>query len=102
MFVRLSIAKRHFNLLLNFSITAFVTTIIAQTGFQFDLTDTPKLPMAASVLMLVPGFPMINAISDMVKGHLNVGISRWGHATLLTLSSVIGITMAMQIGGLFL
>ncbi|MFT5789274.1 MAG: uncharacterized membrane protein YjjP (DUF1212 family) [Shewanella sp.] len=102
MFVRLSIAKRHFNLLLNFSVTAFVTTIIAQTGYQFDLTDTPKLPMAASVLMLVPGFPMINAISDMVKGHLNVGISRWGHATLLTLSSVIGITLAMQIGGLFL
>ncbi|MCL1092495.1 threonine/serine exporter family protein [Shewanella kaireitica] len=102
MFVRLSIAKRHFNLLLNFSVTAFVTTIIAQTGFQFDLTETPKLPMAASVLMLVPGFPMINAISDMVKGHLNVGISRWGHATLLTLASVIGITMAMQIGGLFL
>ncbi|MCL1058534.1 hypothetical protein CXF83_06065 [Shewanella sp. Choline-02u-19] len=102
MFVRLSIAKRHFNLLLNFSVTAFVTTIIAQTGYQFDLTDTPKLPMAASVLMLVPGFPMINAISDMVKGHLNVGISRWGHATLLTVSSVIGITMAMQIGGLFL
>jgi len=102
MFVRLSIAKHHFNLLLNYSITAFVTTLIAQTGFQFDITDTPKLPMAASVLMLVPGFPMINAISDMVKGHLNVGISRWGHASLLTLASVIGITVAMQMGGLFL
>lgn len=102
MFVRLAIAKRHYNLLLNFSVTAFVTTLIAQTGYQFDWTDTPKLPMAASVLMLVPGFPMINSISDMVKGHLNVGISRWGHATLLTVASVIGITIAMQIGGLFL
>ncbi|AQS37844.1 hypothetical protein Sps_02692 [Shewanella psychrophila] len=102
MFVRLSIAKRHFNLLINFAVTAFVTTLIAQLGYQIPFTATPKLPMAASVLMLVPGFPMINAISDMVKGHLNVGISRWGHATLLTVSSVIGITMAMQLGGLFL
>ncbi|WOT04549.1 threonine/serine exporter family protein [Shewanella youngdeokensis] len=102
MLVRLFIAKHHFNLLLNFSVTAFITTLIAQTGLLFDLSDTPKLPLAASVLMLVPGFPMINAISDMVKGHLNVGISRWGHATLLTLSSVIGITMAMQISGHFL
>ena len=102
MFVRLSIAKYHFNLLLNFAVTAFVTTLIAQIGYHFDLTDTPKLPMAASVLMLVPGFPMINAISDMVKGHLSVGISRWGHATLLTVSSVIGITISMQLGGLLL
>lgn len=102
MFVRVSIAKYHFNLLLNFAITAFVITLIAQLGYHFDLTDTPKLPMAASVLMLVPGFPMINAISDMVKGHLNVGISRWGHATLLTVSSVIGITISMQLGGLLL
>ncbi|MCG9695809.1 threonine/serine exporter family protein [Shewanella sp. Isolate11] len=102
MFIRLAIAKRHFNLLINFAITAFVTTLVAQLGYQLDLTATPKLPMAASVLMLVPGFPMINSISDMVKGHLNVGISRWGHATLLTVSSVIGITIAMQLGGLFL
>ncbi len=58
--------------------------------------------MAASVLMLVPGFPMINSISDMVKGHMNVGISRWGQATLMTVSSVIGITIAMQLGGIFL
>lgn len=102
MSVRLAIAKRHFNLLVNFAITAFVTSMLAQTGYLFELSETPKAAMAASVLMLVPGFPMINAISDMVKGHMNVGISRWGYATLLTVSSVIGITIAMQIGGIFL
>ncbi len=101
MLVRLYIAKHHFNLLINFATTAFVITLIAQLGYHIPLTETPKLPMAASVLMLVPGFPMINSISDMVKGHLNVGISRWGYATLLTVSSVIGITIAMQFGGLF-
>ncbi|QLE84399.1 threonine/serine exporter family protein [Shewanella sp. Scap07] len=102
MLVRLQIAKHHFNLLVNFAVTAFITVGIAQLGYHFELTATPKLPMAASVLMLVPGFPMINAISDMVKGHLNVGIARWGHATLLTVASVVGITMAMQFGGLLL
>ncbi|WP_394206026.1 threonine/serine exporter family protein [Shewanella waksmanii] len=100
MLVRLFIAKHHVNLLVNFAITAFITVAIAQLGYHIDITATPKLPMAASVLMLVPGFPMINAISDMVKGHLNVGIARWGHATLLTMASVVGITMAMQLGGL--
>lgn len=102
MSLRLALAKRHFNLLVNFAVTAFVTSMIAQLGYVLNVSETPKAAMAASVLMLVPGFPMINAISDMVKGHMNVGISRWGHATLLTLSSVIGITIAMQLGGIFL
>ncbi|MCC4831341.1 threonine/serine exporter family protein [Shewanella sp. 10N.7] len=101
MSVRLSLVKKHFNLLIIFSITAFITTLIAQIGYVIDITDTPKTAMAASVLMLVPGFPLINAISDMVKGHMNVGISRWGHATLLTLSTVIGITLSMALGGEF-
>ncbi|MDO6619181.1 threonine/serine exporter ThrE family protein [Pseudomonadota bacterium] len=100
MSVRLSLVKKHFNALIIFAITAFITTIIAQIGFITDLTSTPKTPMAASVLMLVPGFPLINAISDMVKGHMNVGISRWGHATLLTLATVIGITLSMALGGI--
>ncbi|WP_144213264.1 threonine/serine exporter family protein [Shewanella donghaensis] len=99
MSVRLFLVSKHFNLLIIFAITAFITTLIAQVGYVVDLTGTPKIPMAASVLMLVPGFPMINAISDMVKGHMNVGISRWGLATLLTLSTVIGITLAMSLGG---
>jgi uncharacterized membrane protein YjjP (DUF1212 family) len=101
MIVRLFFASRHFNLLVNFSITAFVITAVAQIGYIWPITTTPQATMAASVLMLVPGFPLINAISDMVKGHMNVGISRWGHATLLTLASVIGITIAMQMGGIF-
>ena len=101
MMVRLFLASRHFNLLVNFSITAFIITVVAQAGYMWPITHTPQVAMAASVLMLVPGFPLINAISDMVKGHMNVGISRWGHATLLTLASVIGITIAMQLGGIF-
>ena len=101
MAVRLYFAKRHYNLLVNFAITAFVTNVVAQIGYIFPITDTPQVTLAASVLMLVPGFPLINAISDMVKGHINVGISRWGNASLLTLASVIGITIAMQLGGIF-
>ncbi|QIR13741.1 threonine/serine exporter family protein [Shewanella aestuarii] len=99
--VRLFLAKRHFNLLINFAITAFVTNVIAQLGYVYPVSETPQITLAASVLMLVPGFPLINAISDMVKGHINVGISRWGNASLLTLASVIGITIAMQLGGIF-
>ena len=53
--------------------------------------------MPASVLLLVPGFPLINAVADMFKGHVNTGLARWTMASLLTLSICIGIVLAMVV-----
>ena len=56
--------------------------------------------MAASVLLLVPGFPLINAVADMFKGHINTGLARRAIASLLTLATCIGVVMAMTLWGL--
>ncbi len=95
---RLMMAKKHFNILVNFHFTALIISVIAQAATIRGVSSTPALSAAASVLMLVPGFPLINAMSDMIKGHMNVGVARWGQATMLTVSSVIGITIGIQIG----
>ena len=60
-----------------------------------------QLAQSASVLLLVPGFPLINAVSDMVKGYFNMGLARWGSATLLTISAAIGIILAMSVTGIW-
>ncbi|KLV02444.1 membrane protein [Photobacterium aquae] len=101
MFVRQEIAHCHFNPLLNFGVTAFVTTLISGFGQVYQIGETPFLAMASSVLMLVPGFPLINAVSDMVKGFANMGIARWTMATLLTLSTSMGIVAAMNVLGVW-
>ncbi|MFH0722257.1 threonine/serine exporter family protein, partial [Citrobacter braakii] len=44
---------------------------------------------------LVPGFPLINSVADMFKGHINTGLARWAIASLLTLATCIGVVMAM-------
>ena len=95
---RLMMAKKHFNILVNFHFTALIISVIAQFANIKGVSTTPELAAAASVLLLVPGFPLINAMSDMIKGHMNVGVARWGQATMLTVSSVIGITIGIQIG----
>ncbi|WP_087020879.1 threonine/serine ThrE exporter family protein [Thaumasiovibrio subtropicus] len=97
MLVRQTLAHRHFNPLINFGATAFVTTAIAALGVRFQLGNQPFLVMASSVLMLVPGVPLINAVSDMVKGFINMGIARWTMASLLTLSTCLGIVLAMNL-----
>lgn len=101
MYVRLALTQRHLHPQINFCITAFVATTVS--GLLLTLptfANTSTVSMAASVLLLVPGFPLINAVADMFKGHINTGLARWAIASLLTLATCIGVVMAMTLWGL--
>ncbi|MBW8780782.1 MAG: threonine/serine exporter ThrE family protein [Verrucomicrobia bacterium] len=93
--VRQYLAHLHFNPLVNFAAAAFVATSIAAQGVIHGWVDSPKVAMSACVLLFVPGFPLINAVSDMVKGYINTGISRGVMAVLLLLACCGGIICAM-------
>ncbi len=95
--VRQYLASLHFNPLVNFAAAAFIATSIAAQGLIHDWVDSPKVAMSACVLLFVPGFPLINAMSDMVKGYINTGISRGVMAVLLLLACCTGIVLAMTV-----
>ncbi|WP_261834627.1 threonine/serine exporter family protein [Vibrio ishigakensis] len=97
MVVRQEIGHRHFNPLLNFAVTAFVTSLISAQAVVFDIGNQPHIAMASSVLMLVPGFPLINSVADVLKGYINMGIARFVMASLLTLATCLGI---VAVGGI--
>ncbi|HFQ4972373.1 TPA: threonine/serine exporter family protein [Vibrio vulnificus] len=101
MIVRQEIGHRHFNPLLNFTATAFVTTLISAQAVILEIGNLPTVVMASSVLMLVPGFPLINSVADMLKGHINMGIARFVMASLLTLATSLGIVAAMSVTGIW-
>lgn len=97
MHVRQWLAHFHFNPLVNFAAAAFVATSIAAQGMIYGWVDNPKFAMSACVLLFVPGFPLINSVSDMVKGYINTGVSRGVMAVLLLLASCSGILLAMTV-----
>jgi len=102
MWVRLMIASLHFNPLVNFFVAAFVGTSIAIQGIlhqgALHLEGlSPKVVMASSMLLFVPGFPLINGVSDMVKGYINTGLSRLMWALLLAAATCAGIMLSMRI-----
>jgi uncharacterized membrane protein YjjP (DUF1212 family) len=97
MIVRQEIGHRHFNPMLNFAVTAFVTTSISSQAMIYGWGNQPFIPMASAVLMLVPGFPLINSVADMLKGYINMGISRFVMASMLTLATCLGIVGAMTL-----
>lgn len=100
MFVRQFLAAKHYNPLIVFAFTAFVASFIAGLAVKYPLGNQPQIALASSVLLLVPGFPLINALADMLKGHINMGIARWGMATLLTFGACLGIVFALSLLGI--
>jgi len=80
-------------------VSAFVATTLASLGVILEFGEHPQIALAASVLLLVPGFPLINAVSDVLKGHVNTGIARWVFASILSLSASLGIVASMSMTG---
>lgn len=97
MFVRQEFISRHFNPLIVFAVTAFVTTLISGLALKFNLGNNPQIALASSVLLLVPGFPLVNSLADILKGYLNMGIARWTLATVLTFGACMGIVFALNV-----
>ncbi|MBB5150839.1 threonine/serine exporter family protein [Histophilus somni] len=96
MFIRQTLALRHYNPLIVFAITAFVASMVAGLAVKYELGNDPQIALASSVLLLVPGFPLINSLADILKGHINMGIARWTLATVLTFGTCLGIVFALS------
>ena len=101
MAVRQALTHRHLHPQINFCLTAFVATTLSGLLLRLPpFSHVSTVAMAASVLLLVPGFPLINAVADMFKGHINTGLARWAMASMLTLATCIGVVMALALWGL--
>lgn len=93
--MRLYLSAHHFNPFVVVIITAFVATLLGAFAYFFKLGNNADIAVAASVLLLVPSFPIINSLSDILKGYINMGVGRWMFATMLTLSACVGIVIAL-------
>jgi uncharacterized membrane protein YjjP (DUF1212 family) len=99
MFVRQEFNRRHFNPLLTTAITAFTAGLLASAAPRLGLGAQPQLALAAAVLLLVPGVPLINSAEDMLKGHLVTGMARGVFGGLISLAIALGLLLAMQLMG---
>ncbi|STO64433.1 inner membrane protein [Haemophilus parahaemolyticus] len=96
MFVRQVLSKRHYNPLIVFAMTSFVVSLISGLSLKYQWGNDLQVTLASSVLLLVPGFPLINSLADILKGYINMGIGRWTIATILTFGACLGIVFALS------
>lgn len=93
--MRIFLSAHHFNPFVVVVVSAFVATLLGATGYFLNLGANADVAVASSVLLLVPGFPIINSLSDILKGYINMGVGRWMFASMLTLSACVGIVSAL-------
>jgi uncharacterized membrane protein YjjP (DUF1212 family) len=99
MVARQELTNRHFNLILTTAVTAFVAGLIASAASVLGLSATPDDALASSVLLLVPGVPLINAAEDLIKGHMVTGLVRGVTGVLISLGIALGLLLAMRLMG---
>jgi uncharacterized membrane protein YjjP (DUF1212 family) len=100
MYLRLQVARLHFSPVVSFFVAAFAATSLAGLAEVWNLGSTPHAAIASCVLLLVPGFPLINGVSDLVKGYMSTGIARLATATLLSVAVCAGMLLAMSLWNL--
>lgn len=99
MVVRQELTRRHYNVFLIVIATAAVAGLLASAVVRLGGTATPRAVLAASVLLLVPGVPLINSADDLIKGHMVTGIVRGITGLLYSLAIALGLLLAIHTMG---
>lgn len=93
------LAEKKTDVRIIFIICAFISSVIASTGFLFSLGTTPYIAVATSVLYLVPGIPFINSFCDMLDRHYLCSLGRMMNAIVLSACLSIGLFVGMEVMG---
>lgn len=100
MWLRQELVHREYNLYLVVIAVAFTASVIAGLANYFNWSAEPAIGLTASVLLLVPGVPMINSVKDIVYNYTMVGLTRAIIGIIISLSIAIGLILSMTIVGL--
>ncbi len=99
MFVRQEMHKRHFNPFIITTVCALVAGLIASLSGLIQGTILSEAAMTASVLLLVPGVPLINSTHDFLRGYMSNGITRGALGLIISLCIALGLMVAIALTG---
>jgi uncharacterized membrane protein YjjP (DUF1212 family) len=78
------------------AIASLVATLLAAAVATFWFPLTTKTVVIASIIVLMPGMMLTNAISELSSQHLVSGTARFGGALTVLLKLTFGTVAAMQ------
>jgi uncharacterized membrane protein YjjP (DUF1212 family) len=91
--VRHQLIQRKFQPFIFCLASAFVST--ALVVLMNSVTETPNPALAACVLYLVPGVPLLNGTADLIGGHYLNSVVRLTMSLVIVLASGLGVALAL-------
>ncbi|MFA6075402.1 MAG: threonine/serine exporter family protein [Negativicutes bacterium] len=78
-----ALVERHFNLYVSTLVAATTGMLTACALISFVPTQTALLALISPLLPLVPGLPLINGGTDILRNHNSVGLARMAFAAMM-------------------
>ena len=97
--VRRELLSRHVNIFICATIVSFVSALLGGLGAHWMGSDTVTTAMIASILLLVPGIPCVNAQNDIIEGHPTLGSARAVTVAVILIFVAAGLWFAQVLTG---
>ncbi len=92
--VRRDLLGRHVNVFICATLVSFLAALLGGLGAHWAGSDTVSTAMIASILLLVPGIPCVNAQSDVLGGHPTLGSARAVTVAVILIFVAVGLWLA--------
>jgi uncharacterized membrane protein YjjP (DUF1212 family) len=95
--IRRELTARHVNAFINATLVAFLCAVLSGLGARLAGSQTVPTAMIASILLLVPGVPSLNAQNDILDGRPTLGSARAVWVTIILVFVTAGLWLAQLI-----
>ena len=91
LFVRQTAVHKKFNPYISIYFASLTASLIAGSAEFFAIGSNYDAAFSTSVLFLVPGVPMINAVTDMMDGNIQNGTVRLFNGLIIAFAIAMGV-----------
>ena len=98
-YVRRELLARHANIFICAALVSFLSSLLAGLGAHWTGSETVSTAMIASILLLVPGIPAVNMLSDILDGHPTLGSARAVTVAMILIFLAVGLWFAQVLIG---
>ena len=92
--MRRDLLERRVNIFLCATLVALLSAALGGLGAHWAHSQTISTAMIASILLLVPGVPSVNALNDILDGHPTLGSARAVTVAVILIFVAAGLWLA--------
>ena len=78
-------------------LVSFISSFVAYIGVHFGITKTPGIAIGLSIVYLIPGIQIINALADVLHEYTLMALSRGVNMIILLTCIAVGAYLTLSI-----